>query len=87
MCCYFSLVESLLDQWGILKHFPQSRCIFNLYLSLVERIEAEVYHIMDRRRYLVELKRINFISIWRELLVSLSLEQVELSTSLKEYFF
>ena len=55
-----------------------------LYLSLVERKEAEVYHIMDRRRYLVELKRINFISIWRELLVSLSSERVELSTSLKE---
>ena len=42
-----------------------------LHLSLDERKEAEVYHIMDRRRYLVELKRINFISIWRELLVSL----------------
>ena len=27
MCCYLALVERLLDQWGILKHFPQSRCI------------------------------------------------------------
>ena len=31
-----------------------------------------------------KLDSINFISIWRELLVSLSLERVELSTSLKE---
>ena len=28
LCCYLALVERLLDQWGILKHFPQSRCIF-----------------------------------------------------------
>ena len=28
MCCYLTLVETLLDQWGILKHFPQCRCIF-----------------------------------------------------------
>ena len=62
--------------------FPSKQ--MSTYLSLVERKEAEVYHIMDRRRYLVELKRINFISIWRELLVSLTSERVELSTSLKE---
>ena len=27
LCCYLALVERLLDQWGILKHFPQSRSI------------------------------------------------------------
>ena len=58
-----------------------------LYLLSVERKVAEVYHIMDRGRYLVWLKRIDFISIWRELLLSFSLEGVELSTGLKEYFF
>ena len=58
-----------------------------LYLLSVERKVAEVYHIMDRGRYLVWLKRIDFISIWRELLLSFSLEGVELSMGLKEYFF
>ena len=28
MCCNLRLVEWLLGQWGILKHFPQSSCIF-----------------------------------------------------------
>ena len=28
MCCNLPLVEWLLSQWGILKHFPQSICIF-----------------------------------------------------------
>ena len=41
------------------------------YLSLVERKEAEFYHNIDRRRCLVWLKWIIFITIWRELLVSL----------------
>ena len=44
-----------------------------LYISLVERKVAELYHNMDRRRYLVWLKWIIFITIWRELLVSLAL--------------
>ena len=43
MCCYLSLFERLLDQWGILKHFPQSWCIFNLYLPMVERKVVEFY--------------------------------------------
>ena len=28
MCCNLPLVKWLLGQWGILKHIPQSRCIF-----------------------------------------------------------
>ena len=43
-----------------------------LYLSLVERKVAQFYHNMERRRYLVWLKCFIFITIWRELLVSLS---------------
>ena len=42
-----------------------------LYLSLAKRNEVEIYHNIDRRRYLVGLKWIIFITIWRELLVSL----------------
>ena len=42
-----------------------------LYLSLAKRNEVETYHNIDRRRYLVRLKWIIFITIWRELLVSL----------------
>ena len=42
-----------------------------LYLSSVERKEAEFYLNMDKRRYLVWLKWFIFISIRRELLVSL----------------
>ena len=43
ICCYLPLVQWLLGQWGILKHFPQSRMMY-LYLSLVERKVAEFYH-------------------------------------------
>ena len=42
-----------------------------LYLSLVERKVAEFYHNMERRCYLVWLKWIIFITLFRELLVSL----------------
>ena len=41
-----------------------------LYLSLVERKEADFYHLIDRKCYLVWLKWIIFITIWRELIVS-----------------
>ena len=46
-----------------------------MYLSLllVERKVAEFYHNMDRRGYLVWLKWIIFVTIWREVLVSLAL--------------
>ena len=33
MCCNLPLVEWLLGQWGVLKDFPQSRCIFNSHWS------------------------------------------------------
>ena len=39
-----------------------------LYLSLVERREAEFYHNLDRRHYLVWLKMDYFVNISRELL-------------------
>ena len=42
------------------------------YLSLDGRKVAEFYHNIDRRRYLVWLKWIIFITIWREVIVSLS---------------
>ena len=33
MCCNLPLVEWLLSQWGILKDFPQSKCIFFIAFS------------------------------------------------------
>ena len=42
-----------------------------LYLSLAKMNGVEIYHNKERRRYLVGLKWIFFITIWRELLVSL----------------
>ena len=42
-----------------------------LYLSLAKRNGVEIYHNIDRRRYLDGLKWIIFITLWRELLVSL----------------
>ena len=41
------------------------------YLSLVERKVTEFYHDLDRRRYLVWLKLLNFITFSRQLMVSL----------------
>ena len=38
-----------------------------LYLSLVERNVAEFYNNIDRRRYLVWLRWIILITIWRQL--------------------
>ena len=44
--------------WGILKHFPQRRYIYTYtYIFLVERKEAEFYHYIDRRRWLVWLEK------------------------------
>ena len=54
--------------WNI-ERFPSEQMY--LYLSLAERKVAEFYLNMDKRRYLVWLKWFIFISIWRELLVSL----------------
>ena len=53
----------------IIETFPPKQMY--LYLSLAKRNEVEIYHNIDRRRYLVGLKWIIFIAIWRELLVSL----------------
>ena len=44
-----------------------------LYLSLAKMNGVEIYHNKERRRYLVGLKWIFFITIWRYLLVSLAL--------------
>ena len=63
-----ALVQRLLDQWGILKHFPQRRCIF---ISPWSREKYQSYQNIDRRRYLVWLSWLIFISTWRELMVSL----------------
>ena len=52
-----------------------------LYFSLVEenwRKEEELYHNMERRQYLVWLKWIASITIWRELLMSLLLVRISL---------
>ena len=57
----------------------------HLYLSLVEenwRKEEELYHNMERRRYLVWLKWIASITIWRELLMSLLLVRTSLELRL-----
>ena len=66
--CYLALVGRLLDQCGMLKHFPQSRCIF---ISPWSREKYQSYQNIDRRRYLVWLSWLIFISTWRELMVSL----------------
>ena len=59
MCCYLALVERLLDQWGIVKHFPQSRYV-SLSLIGLEKL-AEFFHNIDR--YLVWLNWLIFIII------------------------
>ena len=41
MCCYLALAKRLFDQWGILKHFPQSRCIL-IFHWLREKYQS--YH-------------------------------------------
>ena len=49
--------------------FPSFSMCCNL--SLVERKVAEFYHNIDRRHHLVWSKKTNFITIWRQLMVSL----------------
>ena len=65
VCCYLALCERLLDQWGILKHSPQRRCIFISHCIGGEK--SSRVHNMD----LLWLKWIISITIWRELILSL----------------
>ena len=61
MCCYLSLVERLLDQCGILKHFPPSRCIFISHWlrekkqsSIVIKIEGAIWFGLKKFRHYFE---------------------------------
>ena len=53
-----------------IKRFPSKQ--MDLCLSLVERKEAEFYHNIDRRRYLVWFKRLIFIAFPGQFMVSLA---------------
>ena len=57
-----------------IKTFPSKQMY--LYLSLVERKEAEFYHNIDRRRYLVWFKWLIFIAFYGQLMVSLHNEHI-----------
>ena len=57
-----------------IKTFPSKQMY--LYLSLVERKEAEFYHNIDRRRYLVWFKWLIFIAFPGQLMVSLPIKLV-----------
>ena len=60
--CYLPLVEWLLGQWGILKHFPQSRCIYISHWSR-EKKQSSI---------IIWLKWLIFIAFSGQLMVSLS---------------
>ena len=60
-----------------IKTFPSKQMY--LYLSLVERKEAEFYHNIDRRRYLVWFKWLIFIAFPGQCMVSLSGKSDEIS--------
>ena len=61
MCCNLPLVEWLLSQWGILKHFPQSICIFISHWWR-EKWQSSI---------IIWLKWLIFIAFSRQLMVSL----------------
>ena len=70
MYCYLTLlVEMFFWPKGDIETFPSKQKY--LYLSLVDRKVAEFQHNIDRRRYLVWLKWLIFITFFRQLLVSL----------------
>ena len=68
----FNIPHWSLGFWPMrnIEAFPSKQMY--LYLSLVERNEAEIYHNIDRRRYLVWFKWLIFFTFSRQFLVFLS---------------